>query len=411
MSIKYVKGGDLLRLFRNYKRPVKLEVFTSIGLITATLAALLIYNSPFRYLYIYIFNSIKLGNDFSLHMFINDFLMAIFFLVAGLEIKHEILHGNLSTLKKASFPVLAALGGIVIPALIFIVTNQGTPFLKAFCIPISTDIAFAVGVYIMFSKKLNPSLKIFLLSLAVVDDLISILAIGIVYSADINLTFIAIACAILMILYIANKIFKVRSMCYYLMSGLCLWYFIHLSGVHSTISGVLLALMIPSDSSYSVSTLEKVQRLLVPINSIIIIPLFAFANTGISLNFTGIDFSSAYPLAIGIILGLCIGKPLGIILFSYIGCIIGLTEKPKNISWFAVFLVSLIAGIGFTMSIFVSEIAFIHDLVLVNIAKASILISAFISVIISSTAINVHYYYLKRKISKYTKNIYKIYIS
>lgn len=406
MSINYFKGGDLLRLLRNYKRPIKLEVFTSVGLIIATLTALLIYNSPFRYLYIYIFNSIKLGHNFSLHMFINDFLMAIFFLVAGLEIKHEILHGNLSTLKKASFPVIGALGGVIVPALLFLIINKETPFLKAFCIPISTDIAFAIGVYIMFSKKLNPSLKIFLLSLAVVDDLVSILAIGIVYSTDINTIFLGLACSILILLYIANKIFKVKSMWYYLISGLCLWYFIHLSGVHSTISGVLLALMVPSDSVHGKSTLEKIQRLLVPINSIIIIPLFAFANTGISLNFTGVDFSSAYPLAIGIILGLCIGKPLGIMLFSYIGCLLGLTEKPKNISWFAIFLVSLIAGIGFTMSIFVSEIAFIHDLVLINIAKASILISAFISVVVSSTAINTYYYYLKIKISKYTKNIY-----
>lgn len=344
-------------------------------------------------------------------MFINDFLMAIFFLVAGLEIKYEILHGNLSSFKKASFPVLASLGGVIVPALIFIVFNKNTTFLNGFCIPISTDIAFAVGVFFIFRKKLNPSLKVFLLSLAVVDDLISIVAIGVVYSIDINLTYILFAFCILITLIIANKVFKVDSIVYYLISGMCLWYFIHLSGVHSTISGILLAITIPSTSSYGISTLEKLQRILVPINSILIIPLFAFANTGISLNFNSIDISSASTLSYGIIFGLCLGKPIGIMLFSYIGCLIGITEKPYHISWMAVFLVSLIAGIGFTMSIFVSEIAFIHDFALINIAKMSILISSIISIISTSIVIMLYDLFFKKCSRNRHNLINKYYIS
>ena len=399
-----------MRFLRTYRKSIKLEVLTSVLLILATVAALFMYNTPFRAIYKYIFEEIYIINNFSLHMFINDFLMAIFFLVAGLEIKHEILHGNLSSFKKASFPVIASLGGVIIPAIIFILLNKETPFLSGFCIPISTDIAFAVGVFLIFSKKLNPSLKIFLLSLAVVDDLMSILAIGIVYSIDVNLLYLLIALIIVLTLTIANRVFKITSIYYYLTAGLCLWYFIYLSGVHSTISGVLLALTIPAKHSNGASTLEKMQKVLVPFNSLVIIPLFAFANTGISLMYN-VDISNANSLVYGIVLGLCIGKPLGIMLFSYIGCCLKITEKPSNISWTAVFLVSLIAGIGFTMSIFVSEIAFIHNMTLVNIAKMSILMSACISILSSIIAISFIDIKLKLKIKNHSSIVNKYYIS
>ena len=253
------------------------------------------------------------------------------------------------------------------------------------------------GIFILFSNKFNPALKVFLLSLAVVDDLISIAFIAIVYSLDINFTYLIISFAILLTLIIANKIFKIESITYYLISGLCLWYFIHLSGVHSTISGIILAIAIPSKSyTYGKSALDRLQCLLVPINSLFIIPLFAFANTGISLTYN-IDLSSAKPLYMGIILGLSIGKPLGIMLFCYLGNLFKFTEKPKNISWIAIFFVSLIAGIGFTMSIFVSELAFIHNLTLINIAKMAILISASISIVSSFITISIYIYVCKLK--------------
>ncbi|WP_302686208.1 Na+/H+ antiporter NhaA [Romboutsia timonensis] len=382
---------------RTYKKSIKIEALTSIFLLIATIFALFIYNTPLKNMYDYILNDIYIVNEFSIHMFINEFLMSIFFLVAGLEIKSEILYGNLSSLKKASFPVFASIGGVIVPALIFILINKNSQFLSGFCIPISTDIAFAVGIFILFSNKFNPALKVFLLSLAVVDDLISIAFIAIVYSLDINFTYLIISFAIFITLIIANKLFKIESIIYYLISGLCLWYFVHLSGLHSTISGIILAITIPSKSyTCRKSTLDRLQCILVPINSLFIIPLFAFANTGISLTYN-IDLSSAKPLYMGIILGLSVGKPLGIMLFCYLGDLFKFTEKPKNISWLAIFFVSLIAGIGFTMSIFISELAFIHNLTLVNIAKMAILISASISIAASFLTISIYIYVCKLK--------------
>ena len=386
-----------MRLLRTYKKSIKIEALTSIFLLIATIFALFIYNTPLKNMYDYILNDIYIVNEFSIHMFINEFLMSIFFLVAGLEIKSEILYGNLSSLKKASFPVFASIGGVIVPALIFILINKNSQFLSGFCIPISTDIAFAVGIFILFSNKFNPALKVFLLSLAVVDDLISIAFIAIVYSLDINFTYLIISFAIFITLIIANKLFKIESIIYYLISGLCLWYFVHLSGLHSTISGIILAITIPSKSyTCRKSTLDRLQCILVPINSLFIIPLFAFVNTGISLTYN-IDLSSAKPLYMGIILGLSVGKPLGIMLFCYLGYLFKFTEKPKNISWVAIFFVSLIAGIGFTMSIFISELAFIHNLTLVNIAKMAILISASISIVASFLTISIYIYVCRLK--------------
>ena len=386
-----------MRLLRTYRKSIKIEGLTTIFLLVATVSALFIYNTSLKYMYDYILNDVYIINEFSIHMFINEFLMSVFFLVAGLEIKSEILYGNLSSFKKASFPVFASIGGVIVPALIFILINRNSPFLSGFCIPISTDIAFAVGIFILFSNKFNPALKVFLLSLAVVDDLISIAFIAIVYSLDINFIYLIISFIILITLIIANKIYKIESITYYLISGLCLWYFVHLSGIHSTISGIMLAIVIPSKSyTCKKSTLDRLQCLLVPINSLFIIPLFAFANTGVSLTYS-IDLSNAKPLYMGIILGLSVGKPLGIMLFCYLGNLFKFTEKPKNISWLAIFFVSLIAGIGFTMSIFVSELAFIHNLTLVNIAKMAILISSFMSIIASFIIISIYTYVCKLK--------------
>lgn len=386
-----------MRLLRTYRKSIKIEAITSVFLLVSTISALLIYNSSLKDMYEYILKDMYIVNEFSIHMFINEFLMSIFFLVAGLEIKSEILHGNLSSFKKASFPVFASIGGVIVPALIFILINKNSPFLNGFCIPISTDIAFAVGIFILFSSKFNPALKVFLLSLAVVDDLISIAFIAIVYSLDINFIYLIISFAILITLIIANKIFKIESIIYYLISGLCLWYFVHLSGIHSTISGIILAIAIPSKSyTCRKSTLDRLQCLLVPINSLFIIPLFAFANTGISFTYN-IDLTSAKPLYMGIILGLSVGKPLGIMLFCYLGNLFKFTEKPKNISWLAIFFVSLIAGIGFTMSIFMSELAFINNQKLINISKMAILISASLSIITSFITISIYIYVYKLK--------------
>ena len=387
-----------MKFLRTYQKPIRLEAITSALLILSTIAALFMYNSNLNSLYKNIIDNIYIFNGLNLHMFINDFLMAIFFLVAGLEIKHEVLYGKLSSFKQASFPILASIGGVLVPALIFIFINKGTEYIDGFCIPISTDIAFAIGVFLIFSKKLNPLLKVFLLSLAVVDDLISIFAIGTIFSVNINITYLSLAILIFITLIIANIFFKVKSIFYYLVSGLCLWYFIYLSGVHSTVSGILLALTIPASCNIGISPLEKLQKLLVPINSLIIIPLFAFANTGIALSSNiNIFNSKASSLYLGIIISLCIGKPLGIMLFSILGCKLGIAEKSKNISWIEVFFVSLIAGIGFTMSIFMSELSFIDNSFLVDASKMSILIASIISILSTYISIKIYDLIIKLK--------------
>lgn len=314
-------------------------------------------------------------------MIVNDFLMAIFFLVIGCEIKKEILDGHLSDIKKASFPIIAALGGVIVPAIIFMIINSKSEYLHGFGIPISTDIAFAVGVFMIFKNHLNPALKVFLLSLAVVDDLLSIAAIGILYSSEFNITALIISILIFITLLNLNKFMKKESIIPYIVLGLLLWYFIYLSGVHATISGVLLAICLPFNKSGN-SLVDKVEHALTPICNYLILPLFAFSNTGLDLS-VGMNFAQTNTLMIGIIFGLVIGKPLGIMLFSYIATKLHLAEKPKGTDWMSIFYVSIIAGIGFTMSIFVAELAFIENLLVVNIAKISILISALLSCLIS----------------------------
>lgn len=314
-------------------------------------------------------------------MIVNDFLMAIFFLVIGCEIKKEILDGHLSDFKKASFPIIAALGGVIVPAVIFMLFNAESEYLHGFGIPISTDIAFAVGVFMVFKNHLNPALKIFLLSLAVVDDLLSIAVIGVFYSSKFNATALIISMIIFAILLNVNKLIKKESIAPYIVLGLLLWYFIYLSGIHATISGVLLAICLPFNKSGK-SIVDKVEHTLTPICNYLILPLFAFSNTGLDLG-VSMDFTQSSTLMMGIIFGLVIGKPLGIMLFSYIGTKLHIAEMPKGTDWMSILKVSIIAGIGFTMSIFVAELAFLEHLLIVNISKISILISAVLSCLLS----------------------------
>lgn len=366
-------------LFKVYKEPI-----TSLLLIFATIFALYICNSPYKNLYHNIFYESYITSNFNLHSFINDFLMAIFFLLAGLEIKEEVLYGSLSTFKKASFPIIASIGGVIMPAIIFTYFNLNTQYINGVCIPISTDIAFSMGIYFLFSKYLNPSIKMFLLSLAVVDDLVSILLIGTVYSSEINLYFFILAILCLIIICIGNKFFKIESVLFYLFLGLCLWYFIHLSGIHSTLSGIILAIGVPTKPfkrKYSVS--HYINKHFNYFNSFVIIPLFAFANTGITI-YSNLNLSKYPTIFFGIYFGLLIGKPFGIMLFSYISNFIGLSKKSKDLKWSSVFLASIISSIGFTMSIFVSEVAFLGNAELISLSRVYILISSFTSIILSS---------------------------
>ena len=355
------------------------EILTSMLLISATILALIMSNTELKEIYHYTFNDIKIFGEFNLHLLINDFLMAIFFLVVGCEIKYEILYGHLSSIKKAAFPVIAACGGVAVPAIIFLTLNYNTRFSNGIGIPISTDIAFAIGVFMILKNKLDPNLKVFLLSLAVVDDLISILVIGIAYSSNINLVGIVGSIGVLCILIYMNKILKVKKVMPYMILGMVLWFFVYTSKIHSTISGVLLAMCLPSNSHNSdKSVLDNINEKLSPICNYLILPLFAFSNTGINLC-ANINYGELKTLITGIMGGLIIGKPLGIMLFSYIGVRLHIIEKPKDTTWLSLLQVATLAGIGFTMSIFVTEIAFSGSQGIIDASKICILLAGIAS--------------------------------
>ena len=361
-----------------------LEPVTSVLLIFATLLALIISNSSSKGFYDNLFFNTYIAKNFNIHSFVNDFLMSLFFLLAGLEIKEEVLYGSLSSLKKASFPVIASLGGVIVPAIIYTYFNLNSKYMAGVCIPISTDIAFSIGIYFLFSRYLEPSMKMFLLSLAVVDDLISMILIGIVYSSKLNLFYLFLFLIILIFIYLGNKFYRIETTIFYLLMGLLLWYFVHLSGIHSTLSGILLAIVIPTKPyKKRFSTSYYIQKHFRLINNLIIIPLFAFANTGISIN-SNLNLTSFPTVFLGIYLGLLLGKPLGIILFTYLSNLLGITRKPHDLNWTSIFLSSIICSIGFTMSILVSEIAFINNEELMAIARICILITSFTSIILSS---------------------------
>ena len=363
-----------------------------------TAISVLIANSNFKGVYDEIFHHINLVGNFNLHAIVNDFLMAIFFLYVGLEIKKEILEGSLSSFKKASFPVIASLGGVIVPAIIFMIINRNTRYLPGVGVAISTDIAFAIGIFMIFKSKLNSNLKIFLLSLAVVDDLISILAIVFLYSAKINMRAILISAAILLILMAINKVFKVDNVYIYLFVGLFLWYFVYSSGIHATISGVLLAATIPSrKTNGEESTADKLEHRLSKLSNLVILPLFAFANTSIALNLN-VNVADASNLVMGIICGLVIGKPLGVVSFSFIATKLHIAEKPEKASWISITEVALLTGIGFTMSIFVSELAFSYDENVINLAKISILTASMTSVIFTQIALYLKHSFVGVKI-------------
>lgn len=365
------------------KSIVHSEAFPGILLVIATVLALILANTPLDKYYEYILKDIGFG-EFNLHVLINDFLMAIFFLVVGCEIKREAVFGKLSNIKAASFPIIAAIGGMIAPAIIFTLFNYNSGFEIGAGIPLSTDIAFAIGIFTILSKRLNPSLKVFLLTLAVVDDLLSIVIIGIFYSSKFNIPAIIAAIVFTVILFLIKPLNKKNRLWPYMIVGFCLWLATYFSGIHATIAGVILALSLPltKDGNKSNDLSLRVQHGLEPLTNYFILPLFAFANTGVNLS-GSINLFKEYPLMTGIVLGLVIGKPIGIMAFTYIASLVGITKKPNNASWFDVFAVSVLAGIGFTMSIFVSELAFKGALEELNASKISILSASVISIVLA----------------------------
>lgn len=342
------------------------EAAGGVVLLAAAILGLLLQNSPASWLYDALLQTplpIGLG-AFAVHepllQIINDGLMAIFFFLIGLEIKRELVVGELSTAKQASLPAIAALGGMLVPALIFTAINWGDPVaLRGWAIPAATDIAFAVGVLALLGPRIPPALKIFLLALAIIDDLGAIVIIAFFYTSDLSLTALGLAGAGLATLTVLNRR-GVTAILPYLLIGLFIWACVLESGVHATLAGVATALAVPlaAGPGQSYGTLERLELAIGPWVRFGVLPVFAFANAGVSLaGLTLMQVTSAIPM--GIALGLFIGKPIGIFGFSLAAIGAKLASKPEGATWPQIFGVAILGGIGFTMSLFIGMLAFV----------------------------------------------------
>lgn len=344
---------------------LKLESASGILLIFAAVFAIIMANSPLAWLYNHFLDvplEIRIG---ALHiakpllLWINDGLMAIFFFLIGLELKREIVEGELSDPKKIVLPAFAAIGGMVVPALIYLAFNYNDPItIRGWAIPAATDIAFALGILALLGTRVPIALKVFLVSLAIMDDMGAIIVIALFYTVELSTTSLIIAAISLLTLTVL-KIRNTRTFAPYLLVGIVLWTAVLKSGVHATLAGVALAFFIPIKTSHKdeLSLSKQLEHDLHGTVSFIILPLFAFANAGVSLQ--GLSFSSLLePVPLGIILGLFIGKQLGVMTFSYIAVKVGIASLPENINWKQLYGVSMLCGVGFTMSLFVGSLAF-----------------------------------------------------
>ena len=346
-------------------------------LIICTIVSLLVANSVWSESYIHLWHS-QIGNQ-SIEYWINDGLMTIFFLLIGLELEREVYIGELSNFKNALLPISAALGGMIVPAGLYLILNYGSVTQSGAGIPMATDIAFALGILSLLGNRVPVSLKVFLTALAVIDDLGAILIIAIFYTKDLIWSNLAIALGIFAFLLVLNRL-KIRNLIPYLVGGIVMWYFMLNSGVHATITGVLLAFAIPFGNGDEKSSSFVLQHFLhIPV-AFIILPLFALANTAIILK-SDWQFMLSHHYTIGIALGLLVGKPIGIWLFSYLSVKFKISELPTDLNWKSILGVSFLGGIGFTMSIFITLLAF-SDGEHIDNSKIMILISSLIAGII-----------------------------
>ena len=302
------------------------------------------------------FSTESIHLEYSLSMWINDGLMAIFFLLVGLEIKREMLEGELSNPRKAAMPIMAALGGMLLPAAIYLLFNQGLETARGWGIPMATDIAFALGVISLLGKRVPVSLKVFLAALAIADDLGAIIVIAVFYTNELHWMQFLYSGSILVLLILMNRM-GIKKLVFYLIPGIFLWYFVHHSGIHATIAGVLLALTIPTNPVKETSPLEKLEHIIVRPVNFLIMPVFALANTNIKFE-QGMVEGLYSPLGAGIILGLFLGKPVGVVFFSWLSVKFGFGILPSGANWKHIIGLGMLAGIGFTMSIFVSMLSF-----------------------------------------------------
>ena len=319
---------------------------------------------------------------FSVESWINDGLMVIFFLLVGMEIKFELVDGELKSFKKASLPILAATGGAIVPAIIYAIFNRGLDTSVGWGIPMATDIAFALAVITLLGKKVPASLKVFLVALAIIDDLIAILVIAIFYTTELHFVYLGYAAALLALLFVFNRL-NIQKIYFYIIPGIFIWYFIHHSGIHATIAGVLVAMTIPAIPGKKEGALEKLSHILANPVNYLILPVFALINTNITFEpemFNGV----VTPMSLGIIIGLLLGKPIGITLTSFIAVKSGFSALPGNAGWSHMFGVGLLAGIGFTMSIFISLLSFSNNHLILSEAKLAILIASVTAAIVGS---------------------------
>ena len=363
----------------------KLEAASGLLLLFAAIIALIISNSNFSEIYFstldkYIFLGINnYGINLSVLHWINDVLMAIFFFFVTLEIKIEFIQGELSNIKQAILPIIAAVGGMLVPALIYVYINFGnTETLNGWAIPSATDIAFSLGILSLLGSRVPISLKVFLTALAIIDDLGAIVIIAFFYSGDLSIFYLTMMLLSFIALLLLNK-FGFKTFFPYLIIGIVLWHFTHESGIHATIAGVLLACTIPHrKKEKDFSLLVKIEHGISPYVAFGIMPLFAFANAGVSL--AGISISSLLlPVPLGILVGLFIGKQIGVFLFSYVAIKFGFAQMPNNSNWFTLYGVGVLTGIGFTMSLFVGNLAFIDNVQYIDGVKLGVLSGSLLS--------------------------------
>lgn len=364
---------------------LKDEAISGKLIVAATVLALIAANTLFSSVYEAVWNtqlSIGLGEwvlTKDLHHWINEGLMAVFFLVVGLELKREFVKGELRKFRSALLPIGAAVGGMVVPALIYIWLNHGMPGARGWAIPMATDIAFAIAILAFVGKGLPSSIRLFLLTLAIVDDLGVVILIALFYNSGLNGQALALAAGVIAIVLILQK-FKRMNMGIFIISGIIIWLAIDQSGVHASIAGAIIGLLAPLSiqKSNPKPIAERLEHATIPLSTLLVVPLFAFANTGIVLTLGGLSADGAMNVFAGIILGLVVGKVLGIVGASWILVKLNLADLPEKSTWNHIIGAGLLAGIGFTVSIFVTDLAF-DDASLVNTAKLGIFVASIIS--------------------------------
>jgi Na+:H+ antiporter, NhaA family len=350
------------------------EKVGGVLLIVCTVVSLLLANSFLGASYLHLWHLEIAG--LSVELWINDALMAVFFLLIGLELERELKVGELSDIKNALLPIFAAIGGIVVPALIHFILNRGTATQSGIGIPMATDIAFALGVLALLGNRVPASLKIFLTALAVIDDLGAIIVIAVFYTAKLSILYLCGAIIVFGILFLLKKI-GVMSLVPYLLGGVLMWFLMLKSGVHATIAGVLLAFTIPfsAQEDDKESPSHRLEHFLQKPVAFLILPIFALCNTGIVIGADALPNLTTANSA-GIIAGLLFGKPIGITLVCFIVVSLGICRLPLDLNWKHVFGAGILGGIGFTMSIFITNLAFVGEERVINTSKMAILLAS-----------------------------------